>query len=95
MQLIYPISEDGIRPHVGKRVCAVLCDGRYYYGTMTDVRDGHIFLGGNNTQIATTCSSKITKPKTRLKSVSISRFFPGSRAGLGLSLATLGFLFLI
>lgn len=92
MQLINPISEDIIRPHVGKRVCAVLCDGRYYYGTLTDVRDGHLYLGGNTTQTAT-CSSKKTKPKT--KPVSISQYYPGYGAGLGLSLATLGLLFLI
>ncbi|BFH62691.1 hypothetical protein [Paenibacillus azoreducens] len=91
MQFIHPISEDTIRPHMGKRVCAVLCNGTYYYGVVTDVRDGHLVLGGKSPQTAT-CRSKITKPETKSKAVTISQFFPGA---LALSLGTLAFLFLI
>ncbi|OAB40306.1 hypothetical protein [Paenibacillus antarcticus] len=103
MFLITPMTEEGIRPHVGKRVCAMLCDGSYYHGTITDIRDGHLILNGQSNPKAAICSSK--KMKSNLKkaaqSASISAYYPGYRygfgagAGLALSLGLLALLFLI
>ena len=102
MHFINPMTEEGIRPYKGRRVCAVLCDGTHHYGTITDVRDGHLVLDGPCNQSATVCSTKKTKSKTN-KSASISQFYPGYGYGYGygygrglaLSLGLLALLFLI
>lgn len=106
MYIINPMTEEGIRPHMGKRVCAMMCDGSYYYGTITDVRDGHLILNGHCNQSASVCSAK-TKSKikaiSKSKSASVSAYYPGYGygygygygAGLALSLGLLALLFLI
>lgn len=94
MYIINPMTEEGIRPHVGKQVCAMMCDGTYYHGTITDVRDGHLFLNGNCNQNAYVCSApmkskmkSISKTKSisrgKTKPVSVSAFYPGYGYGYG------------
>jgi len=105
MYLITPMTEEGIRPHVGKRVCAMLCDGSYYHGTITDIRDGHLILNGQSNPEAAICSSKKMKAnlKKAARSASISAYYPGygygygysAGAGIALSLGLLALLFLI
>lgn len=92
MQYLPPMSEDGLRCHKGKRVCAVMRDGSRYYGTITDVRDGHLILNGPSNQNATInyhnqtkSKSKTTsknssihsKTKSKTKGASVSAFYPG------------------
>jgi len=103
MYLITPMTEEGIRPHMGKRVCAMLCDGSYYHGTITDIRDGHLILDGPRNQCVSVCSTKKMKSdlKKAAQSASISAYYPGygygfgAGAGLALSLGLLALLFLI
>lgn len=90
MQYLSPFSEEMLRPHIGKKVCAMMINGCHYYGTITDVKNGHLILNGPNNQNAAVCShtknksniSKI-KSKTKSKSVSVSAFYPGYGYGYG------------
>lgn len=43
---IYPLSPENIMQHRGKMVLACMHDGRTYIGKLTDCKDGHIILNG-------------------------------------------------
>jgi len=94
-----PIDEDAIRPYIGKSVCAVLQDGTCYYGSITDVRGGQLFLDGGYKGVET-LSTSVNKAKTQLSKLNdkaaVSAFFPGfgfGGGGLALSLLLIALLF--
>ncbi len=68
MQQIYPVCYETVFPLIGKKVCAVTNDGRHYYGTVSDVRDGRVLLtdctigDGTLTLAAAKTEGKIKKP---------------------------------
>lgn len=67
MQQIYPLSVDTCKPHIGKTVCAVLRDGRYYIGTITDVNEKGIQLNGGYASGANVLSTQPAKAKKQLQ----------------------------
>lgn len=67
MQQIYPLGVDACKPHVGKTVCAILRDGRYYIGTITDVNENGIQLNGGYTSEANVLSTQPAKAKKQLQ----------------------------
>lgn len=84
------LSEEMLRSHKGRRVCAVMVDGSHYYGTITDVKNGHLILNGpinqnaavsnhTHTQTNTKTKTKMSniKSKTKSKGASVSAFYPG------------------
>ncbi|MGC5777093.1 hypothetical protein [Paenibacillus pabuli] len=46
MYRINPVCEETVSPHVGRSVCLVMNDGRHMYGTLSQCRDGKIYLNG-------------------------------------------------
>ncbi|HEY0826840.1 MAG TPA: hypothetical protein VGE40_01990 [Bacilli bacterium] len=102
MQPICPISEDAIRPYVGKQVCAVLHDGTYLFGTITDCREGQLFFSGGVKGPGTVSTSAIrakaqirSKLKNKAKISAFSPFFGfgGGAAAAVISLALIAALF--
>ena len=90
MQYLPPMSEESLRAHKGKRVCAVMLDGSRYYGTISDVKDGHLILNGPGSQNATVNHYNKNKSKSKTKTkipnthspkktkgASVSAFYPG------------------
>lgn len=67
MQQIYPLGVDACKPHIGKTVCAVLRDGRYYIGTITDVNENGIQLNGGYAPEANVLSTQPAKAKKQLQ----------------------------
>ncbi|WP_068784095.1 hypothetical protein [Paenibacillus phocaensis] len=67
MQQIYPLGVEACKPHIGKTVCAVLRDGRYYIGTITDVNENGIQLNGGYAPEATVLSTQPAKAKKQLQ----------------------------
>jgi hypothetical protein len=49
MEQIVPLEEVKIRSYIGKPVCAVLSDGSYFSGYLSEIKDGHIILSGGTT----------------------------------------------
>ncbi|MEX2416306.1 MAG: hypothetical protein WD424_09195 [Paenibacillaceae bacterium] len=102
MQPISPISADAIRPYIGKQVCAVLHDGTYLFGTISDCRDGKLFFSGG-AQGPGTVSTNATRAKTQIRTklknkVKTSAFSPffgfgGGAAVAAISLALIAALF--
>ncbi|MDU4696774.1 MULTISPECIES: hypothetical protein [Paenibacillus] len=66
MQQIYPLGVDTCKPHIGKTVCAVMRDGRYYIGTITDVNENGIQLNGGYASEANVLSTQPAKAKKQL-----------------------------
>lgn len=66
MQQIYPVSHERCKSHIGKTVCAVLQDGRYYVGTITGVNERGIELNGGYSK-ASVLSTKPAKAKKQLQ----------------------------
>jgi len=110
MERIFPITESSCIGHIGRPICAVLQDGRRYYGFLEQVKDGQIVLngylyGGGTVGISSRKSARPNKKDKR--NVKTSAFNPGFRGfgfggfgGFGFSrfffpLATLSFLFLL
>lgn len=46
MYRINPVCEETVSPHVGRSVCLVMNDGKHMYGTLSQCRDGKIYLNG-------------------------------------------------
>lgn len=46
MYRINPVCEETVSPHVGRSVCLVMNDGKHMYGTLSECRDGKIYLNG-------------------------------------------------
>ncbi|MDN8591846.1 hypothetical protein B2I21_05820 [Chryseobacterium mucoviscidosis] len=46
MYRINPVCEETVSPHVGRSVCLVMKDGKHMYGTLSQCRDGKIYLDG-------------------------------------------------
>lgn len=67
MQQIYPLGVETCKPHIGKTVCAVLRDGRYYIGTITDVNEKGIQLNGGYASGANVLSTQPAKAKKQLQ----------------------------
>ncbi|MGG6311353.1 hypothetical protein [Paenibacillus macerans] len=67
MQQIYPVCEESCKPHIGKTVCAVLQDGRYYVGTITGVSDKGVELNGGYASDANVLSTQPAKAKKQLQ----------------------------
>jgi hypothetical protein len=100
MQPISPITEEAIRPFIGKPVCAVLHDGTYLFGTIANCHGGQLFFkeGG---QGPGTVSKKSRQARDQMKS-KIKRkakisFFPfgfgGGVAAAAISLGLIAALF--
>lgn len=88
MQYLPPMSEESLRAHKGKRVCAVMLDGSRYYGTISDVKNGHLILNGpsspnatvnhyNKNKSKTKTKTPAIRTKTKSKGASVSAFYPG------------------
>ncbi|TFE19348.1 hypothetical protein [Cohnella luojiensis] len=73
MQQISPVCHDTVFPLLGRKVCAVTQDGKHYYGTISDVRDGRVLLTGCTigdgplTLAAAKNENKIKKPNPKKK----------------------------
>ncbi|TFE19530.1 hypothetical protein [Cohnella luojiensis] len=102
MQPISPISEAAIHSYIGKQVCAVLHDGTHLYGTITDCREGQLFLSGGVKGPGTVSTSAIrakaqirTKLKNKAKISAFTPFFGfgGGAAAAAISLALIASLF--
>lgn len=89
MQPIHPICENTLRGYIGKPICAVLHDGSYFYGTVSEVRDGKVYLGPAGGPGQGSVSTNRSRAKRRLAAkrrpkngsrmkASVSAFFPGS-----------------
>lgn len=106
---IYPLTEENIRQHCGKMVCACLHDGRVLTGKLTHCKDGHIILNGEEGTKLHSAKTKTNKKRRTLaptskppSKASVRAFYPGgygygygSGAGLALGLSALALLFLI
>lgn len=46
MYRINRVCEETVSPHVGRSVCLVMNDGKHMYGTLSQCRDGKIYLNG-------------------------------------------------
>jgi hypothetical protein len=101
LESISPISEDAIRPYIGKQVCAVLHDGTYLFGTVAECRDGKLFFSGG-AQGPGTVSTNATRAKAQIRKklknkAKISAFSPffgfGGGAAAAISLALIAALF--
>lgn len=81
-----PIAENDIRGHIGKPVCAVLRDGSCFYGTISDIKDGHLYLSGSYRGPANVSTkakkTKNTASKSKQKA-STSGYYPGYGYGFG------------
>lgn len=85
-----PISENAIRPHIGRPVCAVLRDGSCFYGTIADIRDGQLILsGGSRGHAPMTTSAKKKKKQASKNKANVSGYYPspGYPYGYGAAIA--------
>ncbi|UOK63986.1 hypothetical protein MT997_04960 [Paenibacillus sp. OVF10] len=46
MYRINRVCEETVSPHVGRSVCLVMKDGKHMYGTLSQCRDGKVYLNG-------------------------------------------------
>jgi hypothetical protein len=100
MEAIYPICEEKINPYIGRTVCAVLYDGSYYYGTISEISEGQLILS-SQARGTGTISTNFKKAKKQLSNknqgtVSAFGYAPyGYGSGFALSLALIALLFTI
>lgn len=90
MERIYPICEEKIRPYIGKTVCAVLHDGTWIQGCVTNVDGQNLHLsfepsGGNISsqgkkgkvkQLPKKGKKALTSKKRGSKKADVSSFYP-------------------
>lgn len=104
MELINPICDEKLRPHVGKHVCVVLVDGTTIYGTLDGLNGQQLmlkscFAGGEG--VSTNSAKAKTQLAKKQKPVQTSAFggYPyggfGYGGGFGLDLALIALLFAI
>jgi hypothetical protein len=101
LQSITPITEEAIRPFVGKPVCAVLHDGTYLFGTISDCRDGQLFFQGGVKgpgTVSTRSRRARAQIKQKIKTKAKISFFPffgfgGGAAAAAISLGLIAALF--
>lgn len=99
MELITPICDEKIRPHVGKHVCVVLVDGTTIYGTLDGLNGQKLMLkscfagGGGLSTNSVTAKNQLAKKQKNAKTSAFG--FPGFGTGLGLDLALIALLFAI
>jgi hypothetical protein len=88
VQQIYPVCNETVFPLMGKRVCAVTNDGTHYYGTVSEVRDGRVFLtectveNGTLELAAAKTEGKMKKPYPK-KKAKLSGLYGGYGNGYG------------
>ncbi|GJM70947.1 hypothetical protein HMSSN036_31630 [Paenibacillus macerans] len=78
MQQIYPITEAGCRPYIGRPVCAVLRDGNCYVGTISAVGPEGIQFDGvvpGGASVLSKQSPKVRKQVSNLKSKAKTKAF--------------------
>lgn len=88
MQQIHPVCHDTVYPLFGRKICAVTHDGKHYYGTISEVKDGRVLLtecsisDGSLTLAAAKTDGKIKKtfPKKKAK---LSGLYGGYGYGYG------------
>ncbi|RRJ62697.1 hypothetical protein EHV15_06880 [Paenibacillus oralis] len=69
MQQIYPITQDGCRPYIGKQVCAVLRDGNCFVGTISSVGPDGIQFDGPLPGGASVLSNRSKKAKKQFRHI--------------------------
>ncbi|MDF2922704.1 MAG: hypothetical protein K0R57_1618 [Paenibacillaceae bacterium] len=101
MELINPICDAGVKPHIGKHVCVVLVDGTTIYGTLGGLNGQQLMLR-SCLETGEALSTNGVKAKAQLekrgKKVKVSGFgYPGygHHRELGLDLALIALLFAI
>jgi hypothetical protein len=67
MEQILPLEEAKIRGYIGKPVYAVLGDGSYFSGYLSEIKDGHIILSSGTTGQGTV-STNASRAKAQLAS---------------------------
>lgn len=103
MELIDPICDEKIRPHLGKHVCVVLVDGTTIYGTLDGLNGGQLMLksclaGGEAVSTnSAKAKAQLTKRHKKAQTSAFGGGFygPGYGAGFGLDLALIALLFAI
>lgn len=103
MELISPICDEKISPHIGKPVCVVMKDETQFYGYLGGIREGRLLLTPSpQTQIAMAKSHRSkTKSVGKQGRAATSGFgaWPGYGYGndgaFAIDLALIGLLFLL
>ncbi|MNC30428.1 hypothetical protein D3C75_787110 [compost metagenome] len=99
MELITPICDEKIRPHMGKHVCVVLVDGTTIYGTLDGLNGQQLMLkscyaGGEGVSTnSTKAKAQLSKKQKTVQTSALGVPFGG--AGFGLDLALIALLFAI
>lgn len=88
MQQINPICHETINPLIGRRICAVTHDGKRYYGTISDVRDGRVLMSdctiGDEALALASIKTGVDKKKTEhKKKAKLSGLYGGYGYGYG------------
>jgi len=111
MYRINPVCEETVSPHVGRSVCLVMNDGKHMYGTLSQCRDGKIYLNGcfEGPRLCSVKSKQLVKSSKKnavaTKKVKSSAYGPygyggygrgyGYGYGAGIDLALVATLFLL
>jgi hypothetical protein len=95
LEQIYPLEEAKLRGYVGRPVYAVLNDGSYFGGYLSDIKDGQIYLTGSvpgQGTVSTNASKARSQLAGKAKQARTSAFgypgygYPGYGYGAGIVL---------
>lgn len=104
MHLIDPITEDGVKDHIGKPVCVVLKDGTHLYGELVGLNGTQLSVksaeAGEGTLSTNSVKAKAALEKTAKKAAqgktsAVAGFPPFAGGVLALELALIALLFVI
>lgn len=110
MYRINRVCEETVSPHVGRSVCLVMKDGKHMYGTLSQCRDGKVYLNGcfegprlcsvKSKQQLVKSSKKKAVASKKVKSSAYGRYGYGGYGGgygygAGIDLALVATLFLL
>lgn len=97
MELISPVTADGVQPFIGRPVCAVLHDGTHVSGVLGGCDGGALTLNPLTADGTGAVSTKSIKGKTKQtgKAATSAFGFPFVASTIALELALIAFLFAI
>lgn len=104
MELITPICDEKLRPHLGKHVCVVLVDGTTLYGTLEGLNGQQLmlkscFAGGETVSTnGSKAKAQLSKKQKTVQTSAVGGYPYGGYpygAGFGLELALIALLFAI